>query len=241
VKKIIILAGAIIAIILVISIGGSIFSTVDGGEVIVKQAAVTGDLTIYTDEGLFMRMFGKLTRYYRTYDTYLSKDPLDGGKGMETMPTTVRFGDGGTAEIGSVTQWRLPLIDEPVTKIHRNFRSSIALQAQVRQWIIDVEKQTASIFKADETYSTRRGEFAQLISDQIVNGLYQTETVQVEVATNEVDEDGIVIMSMSNRTVIKRDKDGTPFIVKIGIFKEYGLELVNHTLKDIDQLQGRVA
>jgi len=212
----------------------SLVETVEGGEIHVKQAFITGTLTIRTEEGLYPQMFGKITKYYRTHETYLSNDPLDGGMGSDTQATTVRFGDGGTAEIGSVTQWRMPLIEEDIIKIHRNFRSFESMAAQVRQWVIEVEKQTASTFKADETYSTRRGEFAQLISDQIAHGLYATTTIEVQSPTNEVDEEGNPVMATSTKVVIKTDDAGNPIVTKPGIFKEYGLELVNNTLKDID-------
>ncbi len=179
--------GIVFAIVvsLVLFFSQSIIETVDGGEIHVKQAAITGKLTTRTQEGLYGQMFGKITKYYRTHETYLSNDALDGGSGDETSATVVRFGDGGTADIGSVTQWRMPLVDEDIVKIHRNYRSFTALTAQVRQWVIEVEKQTASTFKADETYSTRRGEFSQLITDQISHGLYATITESVDVATNE--------------------------------------------------------
>lgn len=233
VKKIANIAGGVVALAVLLIFGGSFFESVEGGEIHVKQAAVSGDLSVYTEEGLYTQMFGRITKYYRTYETYLSSDELDGGSGQETSAILVRFGDGGTADVSSVTQWRLPLDDDSLIKIHRNFRTSSNLAAQARQWIIEVEKQTASIFKADETYSTRRGEFQQLISEQVSNGLYATETVEVEVETNEIDDEGNPVMATSTRVIIKRDADGIPIIVKPGIFQEYNLELVNHSLKDI--------
>ncbi len=233
-KKIGILIVIAIITAVVVYFSQSIVETVEGGEIHVKQAAITGTLTIRTEEGLYMQMFGKITKYFRTFETNLSNDTLDGGSGLDTAATTVRFGDGGTADIGSVTQWRMPLVDENIVKIHRNYRSFSSLAAQVRQWVIEVEKQTASTFKADETYSTRRGEFSQLITDQIANGLYATTTEQVEVVTSEKDEDGNTVMASLTQVVIKRDDSGNPIIVKPGIFQEYNLELVNHSLKDID-------
>jgi regulator of protease activity HflC (stomatin/prohibitin superfamily) len=207
---------------------------VEGGEIHVKQAAVTGTMSTRAEEGLYLQMFGKITKYYRTWETYLSNDALDGGSSSDTAATTVRFGDGGTAEIGSVTQWRMPLVDDQIIKIHRNYRSFTSLAAQVRQWVIEVEKQTASTFKADETYSTRRGEFSQLITDQISNGLYATTTVEILTPTNETDETGLAVMGTATRVVVKTDESGAPIVIKPGIFQEYNLELVNHTLKDID-------
>jgi len=213
---------------------GNIVETVDGGEIHVKQGAVSGDFTVIVDEGLYMQMFGKITTYQRMYRTYLSDDDLDGGKGAETSSINVRFGDGGTADISSVTEWRLPLTTEAMVKIKRNYTSSAMIADQARQWVIEVEKQVASTFKADETYSTRRGEFSQLITEQIINGLYKTEAVQIEMPTNEVDDDGNPIMGTSTIVRVKLDDDGEPIIVKIGTFREYGLTLVDHKLKDID-------
>lgn len=225
---------AVAVLILGMLLLGNIVETLDGGEIHVKQAAVTGTMSVRFQEGVYPQMWGKITKYYRTSETYLSKDDIDGGSSIETDAITVQFGGGGTAEVSSVTQWRLPLSEPEMLKIHRNFRSFTGLASQVRQWVIEVEKQTASTFKADETYSTRRGEFAQLISDQIANGLYATDTIEIEVPTNEVDEQGNPIKAKSTKVVVKKDENGLPVIVKQGIFKEYGIELVNHTLKDMD-------
>ena len=223
-----------IVVAIVLFFSQSIVETVEGGEIHVKQAAISGTISTRTQEGLYLQMFGKITKYYRTWETYLSNDALDGGSGRDTAATTVRFGDGGTAEIGSVTQWRMPLSEDDIIKIHRNYRSFNSLAAQVRQWVIEVEKQTASTFKADETYSTRRGEFSQLITDQIAHGLYATTTEEVLTPTNEIDSEGIPVMGATTRVVIKVDEAGAPLVTKPGIFQEYQLELVNHTLKDID-------
>lgn len=233
-KKVGLLIGGIIVLVILLLLSSNFVESVQGGEIHVKQAAVTGTITVRSEEGLYGQMFGKITKYYRTFETYLSNDVLDGGKGAETNATLVRFGDGGTAEVGSVTQWRLPLGVEEMTKIHRNYRGFTALAAQVRQWIIEVEKQTASTFRADETYSTRRAEFQQLISEQISHGIYATDTVEVEVPTNEVDKDGNIVMATVTRVVVKKTKEGLPVIIKPGIFQEYSLELVNHSIKDID-------
>ena len=214
VKKVGILFTAGILAIFLFIVSFSIFQNVQGGEIHVKQAAITGKLTVHTQEGVYPQMFGKITTYYRTHETYLSTDLIDGGEADNTDATQVRFGDGGTAAVSSVTQWRLPLTEEALIKIHRNYRSFGSLSTQIRQWIIEVEKQTASTFKADETYSTRRGEFSQLISDQISHGLYVTETKEVETPTNEVDKDGKPIMGSSTRVIIKRDKDGKPILSK---------------------------
>lgn len=222
-KKIGVIIIFLIITALVLFFSQSIVETVEGGEIHVKQAALTGTLTTRADEGLYLQMFGKITKYYRTHETYLSNDSLDGGSGDETNATTVRFGDGGTAEVGSVTQWRMPLTDPDIIKIHRNYRSFHSLAAQVRQWVIEVEKQTASTFKADETYSTRRGEFSQLITDQIANGIYQTTTEETLTPTNEIDDNGDVVMATVTKVVIKVDDTGFPVIIKRGIFQEYSL------------------
>ena len=232
--KIIIIAATVVVLVIIASMAGSILHTVNGGEIHIKQGKVSGDFTVISDEGLYMQNFGIITVYQRNYKTYLSDDELDGGKGDETKSINVRFGDGGTADISSVTEWRLPLTTEAMIKIKRNYPSSSMIADQARQWVIEVEKQVASTFKADETYSTRRGEFSQLITDQIINGIYKTEAVQMEMPTNEVDEDGQPVMGSATIVRIKLDESGNPIIVKIGTFREYSLTLVDHKLKDVD-------
>lgn len=233
-KKITILILSVIGAIILIAVSTSIFENVSAGEIHVKQAALSGHISVRTDPGVYFQWFGQITKYEVATETFLSNDVLDGGRGADTNATLVRFGDGGTADVGSVTQWRMPLDDASVQKIHRDFRSFSAIRNQVRQWIIEVEKQTSSTFKAEDTYSTRRGEFSQLISEQIINGLYATETVTVEEPTGDYDDNGDPVFVKTLKTKIQRNMEGNPVVVKQGIFQEYNLTLVNHTLKDID-------
>ena len=100
VKKIGIVVIAFVLIIAAAIMSSSVVENVDGGEIHVKQARLSGDFTVRSDEGIYMQSFGKITKYHRIYDTFLSNDELDGGKGAETSATLVRFGDGGTAEDG---------------------------------------------------------------------------------------------------------------------------------------------
>ncbi|MCG8452391.1 MAG: hypothetical protein MI717_04320 [Spirochaetales bacterium] len=233
-KKIFIIIIVAIAILALVLTSTSIFENVSAGEIHLKQAALSGQISVRTDPGVYFQWFGQITKYEVATETYLSNDVLDGGKGADTNATLVRFGDGGTASVGSVTQWRLPMDSDSMEKIHRDFRSFQALRNQVRQWIIEVEKQTASTFKAEDTYSTRRGDFSHLISEQITNGLYATETVTVEEPTGDYGDDGEPLFVKTLKTEIRRDEAGDPVIVKKGIFQEYNLTLVNHTMKDID-------
>lgn len=219
---------AVVVFLFLVVFGPKLIERVDSGEIHVLQSPVAGTMTVHSQPGMYFQKFGKVTKYVMTDSIYLSNDEDDGGKGSTTMATTLRFGDGGTAEVGSVTQWRMPLTEDEVLKIHKNFRSFGALKAQVRQWIIEVEKQTASTFKAEETYSTRRGEFSQVISDQLSVGLYATKVVTVDEATGDVDDDGEPLMTKTLKTEIQKDT-----ITKVGVFGEYGVILVNHTLKDI--------
>lgn len=196
-----------------------IFGTNDAGYYQVKQAAVNGNMTIIKEPGVFWKMFGT-THEYKISDNYnFSKD--------DTI--NVRFSDAATADVSGAIKFRLSLDEKIMQRLHQDFRGYDAVQHElIRQVVAAALKQTATFFRAEEVYSTRRSEFINLINDQIREGIYAT-TYSENFAK---DEDG---NSFLKRNVnITHDKDGNPVIADESAFKAYGIEIIQFVINDID-------
>jgi len=126
-------------------------------------------------------------------------------------------------------KYRLPTTDDKILALHVDFRSDDAVRSDLIRRSVDAAvRQTASMFKAEEVYSTRRAEFVQLVNEQIKNGLYATQYIE----NSGKDEDG---NRFNERTVIvKRDAQGNPVISEGSVFKRYGIELVQLVIADPD-------
>ncbi len=210
---------SVLAIILAFLLAGQIFETNDAGFVQVKQAAGTGNMSVRTTPGVYTQMFSDI-HTYKISDVY---------EFTHESPITVRFNDASTAEITGQIKYRLPSSADGILQLHTDFRSDSAVQSDLIRRSVDAAiRQTASMFGAEEVYSTRRSDFVQLVNEQIKNGIYATEYVEAL----KKDDDGNRFI---DRVVqVKRDASGNPIISEPSTFKRYGVELVQLVVSDPD-------
>lgn len=219
-SKKILLAVSVLGLLGTVSLSSFIFETNDAGYVQVKQSAGTGTMSVRTEPGVYPQMFGSI-------NTYKISDVYDFNTDGEAI--TVRFQDSATADIKGQIKYRLPIDEKSILQINQDFRSDEAVTAQlIRQVVASAIKQTATLFNAEEVYSTRRSDFVQLVNEQIKRGLYAT-TYSEKLA---LDENG---QKFIDRIVTpKLDSSGNPIIAEISAFKRYNVELIQLVINDVD-------
>src|SRR5665213_1323401 len=84
---------SVIALFTVPYVIGEMLTNVDAHEIMVVQSPVSGNLTVYTDSGLKVTTFGKITKYPRRAQ-YSFSSSKDQGKSVDESIET-RFNDGG--------------------------------------------------------------------------------------------------------------------------------------------------
>lgn len=226
-KKVGILVGAVAALILTLTLGGQILETNNEGYYQVKQAAVTGDMTVRNQAGTYGQMFSNITTYQVSDMLYFSSDDADGGANDEAI--SVRFNDGGTAKVSGSLKFRLSTKETDQLTLHKEFKSYERVKHDlIRQAVTEALTKTAALMKAEESYSTRLAEFTSLVEDQIRFGIYETQSKQVV----EKDADGNELVE--SRVEIKHDKDGKRLLYKQSPFVRYNVEIVNFLIKDFD-------
>lgn len=206
-----------------------IFETNDAGYYQIKQAAITGNMSVRNESGTYFQMFGKITEYKVADTYYFSKDALDGGVGAESAPIEVRFAERSKADISGSIQFRLSTEISDQLKLHINFKTyDEMLQSLIRQIVPEAVKNTAAIMKAEEAYAGRKAEFTALAERQIKQGVFATE----EVVEQRTDLDGNIL----SETIVKilYDETGEPIIIKNSPLKEYNIEIISFVIKDID-------
>lgn len=208
---------------LVIGLGsmGKMVEFNDAGVYQVKQS-VSGNLEVITAPGPYFQGWGTITSYNAAEMFELSKEDND-------EPVKVRFSDGGTALVSGSVQFVLPADQESLLSLHQFFKTPEALRTRVlRQTFVEAVQQTASLMKADESYSTRRSEFAALVQEQIERGIFATEAIEAK----EADVDG----NQFNDTniVIKKNEKGERIISKTSPLIRFGIQVGQVTIKDFD-------
>lgn len=214
-------AGVTVLVLLTtLALSAYIFETNNAGFVQVKQAAGSGTMSVRTEPGVYLQAFGDINEY-KISDIY------DFNSTDEAI--SVRFQDSATAEIKGQIKYRLPIDEKSILQIHQDFRSDRAVTEQlIRQVVASAIKQTATLFNAEEVYSTRRSDFVQLVNEQIKKGIYAT-TYSEKLA---LDENG---QRFIDRVVVpKLDTSGNPIISEASAFKRYNVELVQLVVNDID-------
>ena len=226
------IAGAVVALVLIIglaTVGKQIFETNNAGYYQIKQATVTGDMTVIADPGTYLQMFANITTYQISDVYYFSKTEGEGDNQTNAEPIKVRFNDGGTAEISGMIKFRLPSDPEKRLALHRDFKNFEAIKHDLmRQVVTEALMQTAPLMRAEDSYSTRRSEFTDIAEDQVVLGIF--ETVSKEFKEKDADGNEFIVAEVN----VKRDDKNLPLIRKDSPLKQYGIEVVQFVIKDID-------
>jgi len=186
-------------------------------------------MSVRNDPGTYGQMFGNITEYKISDMNYFSTSDLDGGDGEAAAPIKVRFNDGGTADISGSIKFKLSRKTENQIALHEDFKGFDAVQSDlVRQVLTESLMQSATLMKAEESYSTRRSEFTTLAEMQIKNGIY--ETVSEESIQKTAEGKEFIVQEVK----VKLDEEGNPIIRKISPFKRYEIEVLQFVIKDID-------
>ncbi len=198
--------------------GASLIETNNAGYMQVKQAAVSGDMSVKTDPGMYLQNFGDIFTY-KISDTY----------SFDNQPINVRFNDGATASITGQIKFKLPAKEKDVLKLHNEFRSYEAVHTDlIRQVVAATLKQSATHFGAEEVYSTRRGDFINLVLEQVKEGLYATTYEEKNITDSEGNSKIIRVVSK------KLDKNGNPIINEPSAFETYNVDVIQLVIKEID-------
>jgi regulator of protease activity HflC (stomatin/prohibitin superfamily) len=226
------IAGLVLGLILLLavnSVSKQLLATNNAGYYQIKQAAVSGELSVHSEPGTYLRLFGNITTYHVSDMYYFSKNDLDGGSGKESDPINVRFNDGGTAEVSGGIKFRLPTDPVKQQLLHRDFKTFENVKHDlIRQTVAEALMQTATLMRAEESYSSRRSEFTSLVEDQVRKGIF--ETVAKESKIKDADGNEFI----EKNVTVKLDEKGQPVIRKISPFNQYGIEIVSFVIKDLD-------
>lgn len=168
-RNIVLLVLGGIALVFVLVSAASIFETNTAGYFQVKQAAITGTLTCRMEPGTYLQMFGDIHTYPEASTFYFTADHETGEKKDQSLPT--RFNDGAKAMVSGSVRIILPTNCHDLVLLHRKFKSTrgvidkLVLPA-VRKALFN----TGPHMSAAESFAERRGEFAALVEDQLING-----------------------------------------------------------------------
>ncbi len=205
-----------------------LFYSNDASHVIVKQS-FGGELVCDSQPGSMKWLgFGTVTSYQKQDQFSFSALPDQGSPGDQSLPT--RFNDGANATISGTVLWTMPTDCEQVKAPSRRVpdpagrgsRSSIRTVMQKSVF-------TAGPFMSStESYASRRNEFLQRVEEQIADGVYLTETVQVKQPDPISGQEQTVSVIR-----LKVDAKGQPIHAADSPLKNYGITINNLSINRI--------
>jgi len=225
-KKIAAIALSIVGLIVLAVTLPQLVETNNEGYYQIKQAAMTGEISIRSTPGTYAQMGANIVTYPIS-DIYNFTTDKTGVEDSEVSePIMVAFNGGGRAAISGSVKFRLSLVEADQKLLHQDFRGYKAVEhGLIRQTMQEVLNKTAATMKAEESYSSKLAEFTQLAEDQLVSGVYET----IAKVNTSKDSDGNEIIDTV--VEIRRGANGQPLIAKKSALLRYKVEIINFTIK----------
>jgi hypothetical protein len=217
----------VIAAIFGLKLASGLAKNNNSGYFMVRQAFITGNMSARMSPGWFLNWMGKTSQYQFSDIIYFSKHEAEGSEADESI--SVRFNDGGTANVTGNVRYILSTSEADAIKVQRHFRShanllSTCLTPLVHEAVI----LTAAMMSSEESYTTKRALFSEMARDQVLNGIYLTEQEDIRTKDIKTGEETIHLSVM-----VKRDANGNP-LRKDNPLHEYSIKMDQFVIKEID-------
>jgi len=222
---------------------GSIVETNNEGYFQVKQAALSGDMSVRLSPGLYFQNFGTIWTYKRVATVGFGEQKGEGSADIPAIP--VIFNDGSKANISGLVRVRLPDNQDDIFSLKREFSGGFDhfIIAGIVPIVRNAVKLAANLRSAQDAYTTL-ALFQQAVEDQLRNGTYLTESkvIEIERATGDVEERQVTSILRYPKDSQEVTEDGTPLANRpmriADRFKDLGCE-VNEcviSIPDFDDL-----
>ena len=172
-----------------------LFQTNDAGYFQVKQAAITGDMSVRFDAGTYGQWFGNISEYKNVATVGIGTHKGEGSADIEAVD--VIFNDGSKAQISALIRVKLPSTVEGAIELKREYAQGY--EHFIRSGIVPIVQNAiklgANLRSAQDAYTTL-ALFQQAVEDQLRNGIYVTKSdkVQRETSTGDIEEQRVTVL-----------------------------------------------
>jgi regulator of protease activity HflC (stomatin/prohibitin superfamily) len=166
---------------------GGLFENVPAGYICVIQSPISGELIVYTEHGLKLQKFGKVT-YYPRSGIFEFRQPVDSTDKVQEKYYNVEddrslkiaFNDSGTAWISGSVRYDYPLSQDMITTLHKIFSSHEAvLKGLIETTVERSVYMTGPLMSSIDSAMSRKADLPAFISSQMMYGLFAVQTRDV--------------------------------------------------------------
>ena len=212
----------------------SLFENVPAGYICVIQSPISGELTIHTEPGLKLQLFGKVTLYPRSgiYEFLQPVNPNDPAQAPYYDPKAdkslgITFNDGGEARVSGSIRYEYPLEAEKIKTLHKMFYGhNNVLKGLIEKTVERSVYMSGPLMSSIDSFMSRRADLPKVIEDQARNGMYDVVTKDLIIEDEFTKEKKSVkqaepIPMASSPGGLKRQEES--------VLTKYGLTLSNFT------------
>jgi hypothetical protein len=206
---------------------GKLIEFVDSSEIVVKQSAFDGKLTVYFTAGPIFQNYGTCTHYKKRAQYWFSKSASEGDTSDQSIK--IRFNDGGHATLSGSISYYMPTDTAGVIKVHSMFNGQENIEHQLIKQVVNKSiYMTGPLMSSKESSAEKRTDLLAYIEDQAIGGIYKTEQVETKVHDDLMNTDKTVM-----KVKIVQDKSGFVRQDKSPV-SIYHITLDNLTINSID-------
>jgi hypothetical protein len=227
------------------------FWTTDVGFNYMYEDKLAESVSVITGTGVQVKkpFFNKI-RAYKQVATVSFHAPPKAGVTAEQIITKVtrnlvtpevRFADTYTGHVPATFRFKLGSDPKKMQRIHQEFRFfGNLVDSLLVQTAKDLMVNTSQQFTGEELLQGGLNQYRERLEDQLRNGIYATERVQVEVETTGIDTTGLDNENSDRlikqkrliwKTVILRDGNNNPIRLNNPL-AEYGIEVTQVTVQN---------
>lgn len=228
------------AAILLIAMAGQLWENTAADEIVINQVPITGELEIWTEQGMHFQKCGDMTRYQKTTQMWFS-NRSDQGSSHDQSKKIV-FNDAGKGWISGSARIVMPRDKKHLSMIQEDFGSMSSIMTElVDPTMAKVIFATGPLMSSYESYASKKNELISYIDDQLQNGIYKTTSSEVKRLDEMTGKEKTVTLA---RLVEDPAAPGGFARQEDAPFGKYGITIRAVTIEDIkyeDKIEKQIA
>lgn len=201
-----------------------------------------GSVSVVDRPGYYYKGFGTVWTYPRALEDEWTQTPTRLCPHDESIRAT--FNDGGTAQVSAYARVSLPTDAEHRLTLHQQFGGNLeSISQSVHAHLANCVKASGPVMSASENQASRKGEFNQIVEEQLVHGLFEMRRTSIELEDLTTIEDAgtdaqgnKVTREKKARvmaTEVVRGKDGQPKIIQESPLKQYNIGVLQFSITEM--------
>ncbi len=168
----------VIIAIFTLAMSSMLFTDVKVGETVVNQQPITGNISVWAEPGIKLRLFGDNKYYQKAVVHYFSALKTEGNS--EDTSIAIKFNDGSIGSVSGTAMIKLPTNEKQMTLIQEEAGSMQGvIEKIITPKLNEVIYMSGGFLSPFEAYNEKRSDLIEYITDQLTYGIYKTKSTEI--------------------------------------------------------------